>query len=159
SHGTRPAVSPVTHRAHMGRYGASRFAAAAAKLPAGLAAQLHRQLGITPEQFLADGQAAADAGTVIAALRAEGVTVFGANLTGTALPVPVPDAASAAAARADGANAVIGTAQPVKTVQAKAISSPADGSSPLLGGDLWFYFTNTSSGEGLACSTGFNGYD
>ena len=64
----------------MGDYRASRFAKAAAKLPAGLAGQLRKQVGITPEQFLADGQAAADAGQVIAALRAGGVTVFGAKL-------------------------------------------------------------------------------
>ena len=159
SHGAHPKISPVSHRAHMGNYGAARFAKAAAKLPSGLAVQLHKQLGITPEQFLADGQAAADAGRVIASLRAEGVTVFGANLAGTALTVTVPDAAGAAAAEAAGANAVIGAAQPVKTVKAKAFSSPADGSSALLGGDFWFYFTDTSTGEGMVCSTGFNGYD
>ena len=158
-HGTRPTVSPVSGRPHMGSYRASRFAEAAKKLPAGLAVQLHKQLGITPEQFLADGQAAADADKVIASLRTGGVTVFGAKLTGTALTVTVRDAAGAAAAEADGATAVIGTAQPVKTVRAKAYTSPADGSSPLLGGDLWFYFTDPTTGEGAACSTGFNGYD
>ena len=159
SRSTHPRVSPVSHRAHMGDYGASRFAKAAAKLPSGLAVQLRKQLGITPEQFLADGQAAADAGKVIASLRADGVTVFGAKLKGTTLTVTVRDAADAAAAEADGAKADIGTAQPVKTVKAKAVSSPANGSSHLLGGDLWFYFTDTSTGEGLICSTGFNGYD
>ena len=71
----------------------------------------------------------------------------------------MPDTAGAAAAEADGAEAVIGAAQPVKTVKAKAFSSPADGSSALLGGDFWFYFTNTITGEGMVCSTGFNGYD
>jgi hypothetical protein len=129
---SRPRVSPVSHRAHMGKYGVSRFVKAAAELPSGLAAQLHRQLGITPEQFLADGQAAADAGKVIASLRAEGVTMFGAKLKGTTLTVTVRDAAGAAVAEADGAKAVIGTAQPVRTVKAKAVSSPANGSSDLL---------------------------
>jgi hypothetical protein len=143
----------------MGDYGASRYAQAAAKLSAGLAGQLHKQLGITPEQFLADGQAAADAGKVITALRADGVTVYGAKLNGTALTLTVRDAAGASAAEADGATAVIGTAQPVKTVKAKAVSSPADGTSPLLGGDLWAYYTDSSAGEGVICSTGFNGYD
>jgi hypothetical protein len=151
-------VSPVSHRAHMGSYGASRFAQAAAKLPAGLAGQLRKQLGITPEQFLADGQAGADAGKVIASLRADGVTVLGAKLDGTALTVTTRDAAGAAAAEADGASAVIGAAQPVKTVKAKALTSPADGTSPLLGGDLWAYLTDVSAGEGVICSTGFNGY-
>jgi hypothetical protein len=159
SRSSRPRVSPVTHWAHMGEYGVSRFVTAAANLPSGLAVQLHRQLGITPEQFLADGQAAADAGKVIAALRADGVTVFGAKLKGTTLTITVRDAADAAAAEADGAKAVIGTAQPAETVAAKAVSSPANGSSDLLGGDLWFYFTDTTTGEGLICSTGFNGYD
>jgi hypothetical protein len=143
----------------MGSYTAAKFAKAAAKLPAGLDVQLRKQLGITPEQFLADGQAGADAGKVIAALRADGVTVYGAKLNGTALTVTVRDAAGVAAAHADGAAAVIGTAKPVKTVTAKALSSPADGSSKLLGGDLWFYFTDLSTGEGFECSTGFNGYD
>jgi hypothetical protein len=156
--GTHARVSPVPHRAHMGSYGASRFAKAAARLPSGLAGQLRKQLGITPEQFLADGQAAADAGKVIAALRAGGVTVFGAKLNGTALTLTVRDAAGAAAAEADGAKAVIGTAQPAKTVEAKAVSSPADGTSNLLGGDLWAYLTDTSTGQGIICSTGFNGY-
>jgi hypothetical protein len=156
---THPAVSPVPHKAHMGNYRVSRFAKAAAELPSGLAVQLRKQLGITPEEFLADGQAAADAGKVIASLRADGVTVLDAKLKGTTLTVTVPDAADVVAAEADGANAVIGTAQPVKTVRAKAVSSPANGSSDLLGGDLWFYFTDTSTGEGLVCSTGFNGYD
>jgi hypothetical protein len=151
-------VSPVAHRAHMGSYGASRFAKAAAKLPAGLAAQLRKQLGITPEQFLADGQAGADAGKVIASLRADGVAVLGAKLDGTALTITTPDAAGAAAAQADGASAVIGTAQPVETLKAKAISSPAygTGTSHLLGGDFWAYFI--SADEAMTCSTGFNGY-
>jgi hypothetical protein len=142
----------------MGSYAAATFAKAAKKLPAGLVVQLRKQLKITPEQFLADGQAGADAGKVIAALRADGVTVYGAKLTGTALTVTVRDAAGAAAAQAAGASAVIGTAEPVKTVKAKALSSPADGTSHLLGGDLWFYLTDTS-GDGVECSTGFNGYN
>ena len=157
--GTHPVVSPVSHRAHMGSYGASRFAKDAAKLPAGLAGQLRKQLGITPVQFLADGQAAADAGQVIASLRADGVTVLGAKLDGTTLTVTTRDAAGVAAAEADGARAVIGTAQPVKTLKAKALSSPADGSSPLWGGDVWAYLTDVSAGEGVICSIGFNGYD
>jgi hypothetical protein len=155
---TRATVSPVSHRAHMGSYAASRFAKAAAKLPAGLAGQLRKQLGITPEQFLADGQAGADAGKVIASLRADGVTVLGAKLDGTTLTVTTRDAAGVAAAEADGASAVIGTAQPVETVKAKALTSPADGDSPLLGGDLWAYLTDVSAHEGVICSTGFNGY-
>ena len=85
--------------------------------------------------------------------------MFGAKLKGTNLTVTVRDAADAAAAEADGAQAVIGTAQPVETVKAKAVSSPANGSSNLLGGDLWFYLTDASNGEGVVCSTGFNGYD
>ena len=165
SRGTHARVSPISHRAHMGSYGASKFAKAASRLPSGLAAQLRKQLGITPEQFLADGQAAADAGQVIASLRAGGVTVFGAKLTGTTLTVTVADAADAAAAEADGASAVIGTAQPVKTVRATAVDcpadgcTPADGSSDLLGGDLWAYYTDISAQEAIICSTGFNGYD
>jgi hypothetical protein len=142
----------------MGSYGAAKFAKDAARLPHGLAVQLRKQLGITPAQFLADGQAAADAGKVIASLRAGGATVFGAKLNGTTLTVTVRDAADAAAAEADGASAVIGTAQPVKTVKARAVSSPADGTSALLGGDLWSYLTDTSTGEGIVCSTGFNGF-
>ncbi len=156
--GTHPVVSPVSHRAHMASYGASRFAKDAAKLPAGLAGQLRKQLGITPVQFLADGQAAADAGQVIASLRADGVTVLGAKLEGTTLTVTTRDAAGAAAAEAAGASAVIGTAQPVKTLKAKALSSPADGSSHLLGGDFWAYLTDLGASEGVICSTGFNGY-
>jgi hypothetical protein len=155
--GTRASVSAVPHRTRMGSYGAARFAQAAAKLPSGLAGQLREQLGITPEQFLADGQAAADAGKVIASLRADGVAVYGAKLNGTTLTVTVPDAAGAAAARADGASAVIGTAQPVRTIAAEAVSSPANGTSALLGGDLWAYYT--SAGGGIMCSVGFNGYD
>jgi hypothetical protein len=96
--GTHAKVSPLHRSAHMGSYGASRFARPAAKLPAGLAGQLRKQLGITLEQFLADGQAAADAGAVIASLRADGATVFGAKLNGTALTLTVRDTADAAAA-------------------------------------------------------------
>ena len=103
---------------------------AAAKLPAGLAGQLRKQLGITPEQFLADGQAGADAGKVIASLRADGVTVLGAKLNGTALTVTTRDAAGAAAAEADGASAVIGTAQPVETVKAKALAARPTATAP-----------------------------
>ncbi len=153
---THARVSPLSHRAHMGSYGASKFAKAAARLPSGLAVQLRKQLGITPEQFLADGQAAADAGKVIASLRAGGATVFDAKLTGTNLSVTVRDAADAAAAQADGVNADIGTAEPARTVKARAVTSPADGSSDLLGGDFWAY--HISAGEAIVCSTGFNGY-
>ena len=156
SRGTHARVTPISHRAHMGSYGASKFAKAAGRLPSGLAAQLRKQLGITPEQFLADGQAAADAGKVIAALRADGATIFDAKLTGTNLTVTVRDAADVAAAEADGASAVIGTAQPAKAVKARAVSSPADGTSDLLGGDLWAY--HISAAEAMVCSTGFNGY-
>jgi hypothetical protein len=156
--GAHATGSPVSRRAHMGSYGTAKFAKDAARLPSGLAAQLRKQLGITPAQFLAEGQAAADAGKVVASLRAGGATVLGARLDGTSLTVTVPDAADAAAAEADGASAVIGGAQPAKTVTARAVSSPADGSSALLGGDLWAYQTNVSAGEGVICSTGFNGY-
>ena len=126
--------------------------------PPALPVQLRKQLGITPEQFLAEGQAGADAGKVIASLRAERRHRLRRE-AGRHHPHRHHARRRRRGRRgSDGASAVIGTAHPVKTVKAKALSSPADGTSHLLGGDFWAYLTDVSAGEGVICSTGFNGY-
>ncbi|MFC4242595.1 cell wall-binding repeat-containing protein [Gryllotalpicola reticulitermitis] len=152
-----PTVTGIRHSARMGSYAPARFQAQAAKLPASLDAQLRAKLGITPAEFLADGQAAADAAKVVADLRSEGVGVTGSMMHGTALTVSVKDAADEAAVTAAGANATIAAPQPIKTVLTKPMTGPADGSSPLQGGDLWF--TETSADSGTECSVGFTGFD
>jgi len=154
--GPQIGLAPVGDEVRMGRYAASQFAAQAKALPPSLSAQLKAQLRITPAQFLADGQAAADASKVVAQLRADGVAVTGATMHGTSLTVSVADAGDEDAVRAVGATAAVAPAQPLSTVAGRMFTDPVDGSSPWLGGNMWLYDV---SGGFIECSAGFNGYD
>ncbi|MFC4244629.1 cell wall-binding repeat-containing protein [Gryllotalpicola reticulitermitis] len=158
-----PIITPVHGGApaHMGRYGLAQFQGAARTLPSSLDQELRTRLGISSAQFLADGQAAADASQVIASLRQRGVPVTGARMNGTALTVFVANAGSEAAVRAAGATAVVAAAAGPAKLAVSAASTPGDASSPLQGGDLWWYSTSHSSAgdQGVSCSVGFNGFN
>lgn len=157
-HPAQPSVGAVRSRPHKGHYELGRFRKQANALPPSLDTELHRRLGISAAAFLAEGQAASDAAQLVSELRARGVRVTGARMHGTGLTVTVADPSDTAAVRAAGATATVAPPEKTETVAAPAMSSPADGSSPLQGGDLWFY-QNDPSGSGAECSLGFTGYD
>lgn len=92
----------------MGDFPLQAYAAEAAEAPPELAEALRRDLGITPEQFYAQADAAATAVGVVDALEAAGTTVFGSRLEGTELVVSVPTEADAAAVEQSGAIAEVG---------------------------------------------------
>ncbi|CAM5507391.1 Putative cell wall-binding protein OS=Leifsonia shinshuensis OX=150026 GN=HNR13_003361 PE=4 SV=1 [Leifsonia shinshuensis] len=135
----------------MGDYSASRFAAAAAQLPPALADAVERDLGTTPQQYLSDSAAAADAAGVVQHLRDSGVKVTDARIDGTTLRLRVASAADVAAAKATGAQVSVGAKEP----------SPYDGkhfnaaNQTANGGTAWGYISGSS---GYRCSVGFNGY-
>ena len=150
------AVSPVSHRAHMGQLRRLSVREGRGQLPAWRPGSCASSWG---SRRSSSSPTARRVPTRARSSPRCGRTASPSSARSwTAPPSPSPRATrpALAAAEADGATAVIGTAQPVETVKAKALSSPADGSSYLLGGDVWAY--HISADEVVTCSTGFNGY-
>lgn len=135
----------------MGNYAASRFAAAAAQLPLGLADAVVRDLHTTPQQYLSDSAAAADAAGVITHLRDRGVDVTDSSMDGTTLHLRVASAKDVAAAAATGAQVTVGAKEPSPYAGQHFNASNQDAA----GGTPWGY---TSGNSGYRCSVGFNGY-
>lgn len=144
-----PATPPAP--AKMGDYTASRFAAAAAQLPAGLQQAVERDLGTTPQQYLGDSAAAVDATGVVQHLRERGVKVTDARMAGTTLRLRVASAADVAAAKATGAEVTVGAKLPSPYAGRRFNAANQTAS----GGTAWGYISGTS---GYRCSVGFNGY-
>lgn len=147
----KPTPPPPVH--HMGDYSASRFTAAAAKLPPAMKDAVSRDLGLTPEQYLGQAAAARDAGDIVATLRSHGVHVVDSRLSGVALHVTVASSSDVAAAAATGAQVAVGSAPAAPPLHLKPASTP------LLGGEAWGYTTGSTptSTTGIRCSVGFNG--
>lgn len=98
---TTPAAPDVRMRV----YDAADFADRAAELPAGLAEAIRRDLGQSPEEYLATAAAARQAGRVVDSL---GDTVRSAWLDGQTLHVAVTDRGATIAARNAGAEVQVG---------------------------------------------------
>ena len=78
------------------------------ELPAELRAAIERDLGISPDEYLARAQAAEDVEGAVDDLLAAGVEVLGTELDGLEATVYVADAPSAEAVEAAGMRAVVG---------------------------------------------------
>lgn len=142
---------PKPPAATMGHYAPGQFAAEAAQLPQGIADAVRRDLGTSPEAYLADAQAAADASRVLAELRTRGIEVKSSQLEGQTLTVNVAHAADAAAVEATGA--VVTVDKPVEHYVPPVMHKQAD----LLGGTAYYFDAEPGVDGGYRCSVGFNG--
>jgi putative cell wall-binding protein len=146
-----PGGAPESPPAAMGDYSAESFSAEAQTLDPGLLDAVTNDLGISGEQYLADGAAAVDASYVVEDLEESGHELLGSRMDGTQLTVYVDSDDTAAAASAAGANVVHGAPDrpDVDTTGFQPLSD-------LYGGQGWYYQDSTF---GYQCSVGFNGYD
>jgi putative cell wall-binding protein len=151
--------SPKHKLVHMGTYSPSDYAARAAKLPHGLIIALGRDIHLSGEQFLADGDANAQAQKVIASLKAAGIQVTGSEMSGTRLTVDVASASEVSTVESTGAEASVGTP---KSEDFSTRNFQTDDSTDIYGGEGYFFYSksgqNSGSGSGDLCSIGFNGY-
>jgi hypothetical protein len=134
----------------MRRYSSSDYTVAAKKLPGGLTTALHRDLGISGADYLANAAAESRAVIVTDALKASGVSVLGSHMEGTKLVVNT-SMTDAAAVTAAGATAEVGA--PAAVPLAKTFT-PADGSA-IYGGQAYVWFDSEYQYQ---CSLGFPGY-
>ncbi|MCS5713990.1 cell wall-binding repeat-containing protein [Herbiconiux sp. CPCC 205716] len=140
----------------MGGFPLEAYGAEAAGTPPELAAALERDLGITPEQFYAQADAAATASEVVDALQATGTVVLGSRLEGTELVVTVPTESDAAAARQAGALAEVGGSTETTPSRQSADLPDAEFLRDLVGGQGYY---NHKGLYDYFCSVGFNGID
>lgn len=148
-----PLAATAAETPASGPAGSAAYAASAAQLPAALTEAIERDLDITAEEFLARGEAAADAAAIQPALEAAGVEPEQIWMDGTTIMVQSDSAAISEVARELGAQPTT-EAPPAPEVD---LSRPATSYEDLIGGTAWNY--TTSSGGGALCSLGFNGFD
>ncbi|WP_116951311.1 S1 family peptidase [Jiangella endophytica] len=98
-------TTPATPEVRMRAFDPADFADRAAELPAGLTEAIRRDLGQSPEEYLATAAAARLAGEVVGSL---GDVVRSAWLDGQTLHVAVRDRGAAIAARGTGAEVQVG---------------------------------------------------
>ena len=157
---TSTIATPAAHHAPkpivMGSYPATKFAAAATKLPSGLATALERDVHLSPAQYLANSAAALEGVKVVAGLKSAGVQVLGSKMEGTRLVVNVASSSDVPAVEAVGATAVIGApaTKDYSNADFQAVSS-----TNTYGGEPYFFQqAGQTGGNGYRCSIGFNGY-
>ncbi len=126
------------------------FVAEAAELPLDLVEALDSDVDLTPEEFLAQGAAAAQAVEVVDSLESSGVDVLGSRMEGTELVVNVPTEADATTVESTGATAEIGEPAPGWDATAYTPEFAAD----LYGGQGWVWDDGTYIYQ---CSVGFTG--
>lgn len=138
-------------------FAADDFIELAAQLPATLQEAIERDLGVAPEQYLANAErarAASDAATV---LRDGGIDVLGVSIDGQDVTFNVADEAQAAAVEATGADVEVGPLQAVRTE--RKVLPAADHK----GGYGYAYQVSEPDEQGefglSRCSVGFSGYD
>jgi hypothetical protein len=156
-----PTAPPVHRALAMGTFPVSSYAAAGNQLPAGLTTALHRDLGVTGAEYLADAAAAAQAVKVVASLKSAGVHVLGSKINGTKLTVNVASAADSAIVASTGATALVGA--PVlpdySHVNFRSVTAPTTNT---YGGEGYFFEdaaqAQAGTGAGFRCSIGFSGY-
>ncbi|WP_291057579.1 cell wall-binding repeat-containing protein [Herbiconiux sp.] len=151
-----PAPDPAAERPRMSNLPAEAFTAQAAELPAELSEAIQRDLGESPEDYLARTNAALEASDVVEGLQAEGIEVLGSRLDGTQLVVNIPEGAADAtggdaAASVAEVGAVVETGAPaVPDYSGQKLTAMAD----LIGGQA---FQFVAAGLTYVCSTGFVG--
>ncbi|SDU27935.1 Ig-like domain-containing protein [Jiangella alkaliphila] len=138
-------------------FAADDFIELAAQLPATLREAIERDLGVAPEQYLANAErarAASDAATV---LRDRGVDVLGASIDGQDVTINVASESDAAAVEASGASVVVG---PLDALNTEREVQPARDHK---GGYGYAYQISEPDETGAfdlsRCSVGFSGYD
>ena len=135
----------------MSEYDPADYAAQAADLPADLVVALDDDVDLTPEEFLAQGDAAVEAVAVVDALEGAGVDVLGSRLDGTELVVNVPDAEDAAVVESTGAIAEIGEPRVRFAPEEHDLEFAAD----IYDGAGWVWSNGSST---FQCSVGFTGF-
>lgn len=136
----------------MGEYRPSDYAEQAAALPEELVVAIDRDLGLSAEEYLAESDAAVQAGDVVNSLEDAGVPVLGSTIDGTDLTVYVPSEAEVPAIEAVGATAAVGEPE-----QEPAPEYPLSFATDIYGGQ-GYYWEKTTDNSGYQCSIGFNGY-
>ncbi|GLK17670.1 cell wall-binding repeat-containing protein [Herbiconiux flava] len=139
-----PADAPT-----MSAYDAASYSAEAAELPDELTEAVQRDLGETPEEYLARSNAAADASDVVDALTASGLEVLGSRLDGTSLVVNVADEEAAATVESLGATAELGAPAEPDLSELKL-----DALADIVGGQGFQFL---AQGYTYVCSVGFTG--
>lgn len=148
---TLPPAPDASATPEMGEYPESDFVQAAAELPIELVAAVERDLGLSPEQYLAQAEAASDASDLVEYLATEGIDASDRRLDGTTLTIGVESAAEAAVVEQSGAVAVIGEVAPAVPSIDEMVFEPA---AEVYGGDA---ITWSSGSSGFRCSVGANG--
>lgn len=142
----------------MGTYDPADYAAEAADLPEGLVVALDTDVNMTPEEFLAQGDAAVEAVGVVDALEGAGVDVLGSRLEGTELVVNVSTEEDAAVVESTGATAELGEPAVEFVPEEHTIEPAAD----LYDGMGWVWSPDWSAGPTQIkiwqCSIGFTGF-
>lgn len=140
----------------MGTYDPADYAAEAADLPEDLVVALDTDVNMTPEEFLAQGDAAVEAVGVVDALEGAGVEVLGSRLDGTELVVNVPTEQDAAVVESTGATAELGEPAVEFVPEEHDIEPAAD----LYDGMGWVWSPNWSASPAsiFQCSIGFTGF-
>ncbi|MCS5734879.1 cell wall-binding repeat-containing protein [Herbiconiux daphne] len=141
-------VAP-TELPRMSDYPAAEFLSEAAELPGELATAVERDLGETPEEYLARANAAADASDVVEALQASGMNLLGSRLEGTTLVVNVANDTDAATVQSLGATAEVGE-PPATDYSDRHLEALAD----IVGGQGFQFL---AEGYTWVCSVGFTG--
>lgn len=131
-------------------YSLGSYAAEADTVPTELVAALDRDLGITPEEYLARADAASDASEVIDFLAAEGVDPLDVRLDGTTLVVSLESPDAAALVESTGAVVRLG-APAARDFSGLELDPLAD-----LRGGTGYILTNGA--DEYRCTIGFTGY-
>jgi putative cell wall-binding protein len=133
----------------MSSYSAEQFVGEAESLPAELVDAVERDLGDSPEDYLARSQAAVDAAAVVDALTTSGMDVLGSRLDGTQLVVNVGSDDDAAVVESLGAVAERGEPE-LPDYSAAKLEPLAD----LIGGQGFQFL---AQGTTYVCTAGFTG--
>ena len=137
----------------MQEFPTAEFASEAAALPVELVEALERDVDQTPEEYLAQADAAVVAAEVVQSVREAGVDVLGNRLEGTELIVNVQTEEDAALVESTGATAELGEPVPLWDPEGLSFKLAAD----VYDGGGWTWSTNYDLGFHL-CSVGFTGY-
>lgn len=138
-------------------FAADDFIELAAQLPATLREAIERDLGVAPEQYLANAERARAASDAATLLRNQGVDVLGASIDGQDVTINVASDSDAAAVEASGARVVVG---PLEALNTDREVQPARDHK---GGYGYAYQVSEPDETGAfqlsRCSVGFSGYD
>lgn len=137
----------------MQEFPTAEFTAQAAEMPADLVEALRRDVDQSPEEYLAQADAAVVAVEVVDSLEEAGVGVLGSRLDGTELIVNVETETDAAVVESTGATAELGEPAPLWSPEGLTFELATD----VYDGQGWTWSNDYNTGFHL-CSVGFTGY-